>query len=219
MSESFLLKYFLSETKKCKSLSPIHTLLLGNNSGNEMMETDTALFLDFCPKLGNEFYGIKLFKGVTAVDISRYERLHNIKIPRFYREILLVVSGAHIYELSLYGISPSMLQNPPLLDRSTSQPFDLGTAVNNWSNEFEGHSNSFHFGGAPFSDDENVGYFYSKESGFYSARNNGQIVNTWKRFDMFLRDEIARTKEMYPAFIEFMAELLIKPKKSKKKAK
>src|SRR5215831_16621430 len=81
-----------------------------------------AIFLAHQPQLGAEVYACVLFLGMAPEVITVYERMQRFRlgdafqIPRAYREILTKLNGAHLYHLSLYGIPPSMVRSPPLLD-------------------------------------------------------------------------------------------------------
>lgn len=159
------------------------------------------------PKVGTEAYAVTLYEPLPDTAIARYEELHEMSIPGLYRDLLENMNGASIFNLSLYGLPPSMAQDPPLLDRSGAQPLDLATANRYWRHEFSSAEGSFHFGGSFLSLEENVGYFLETDGEIASYRKGGERVSHWSSLQEFLGAEILRSKELFPAFEAMMADL------------
>ncbi len=63
-----------------------------------------AMSISKRPKIGPEAYALNLFEGISHDDISKYERIHGLEVNPFYRNILLSLSGAFLFEISLFGI-------------------------------------------------------------------------------------------------------------------
>ena len=159
--------------------------------------------------IGPEAFAIRLFQPLAPNVLSRYEEIHSIHIPMQYRRVLEKINGASIFEFELFGIPPSMAQDPPLLDRSQPQPLDLATANQYWKFEFSAPQSGFHFGGAPRSLEENIGYFLGSNS-IDAYRKSGELVGSWSNMKAFLSDEIARCERHYEEFEEFMCQELKK---------
>jgi hypothetical protein len=87
------------------------------------------------------------------------------------------------------------------------QPYDLATANERWKREFQAADGLFHFGGGPFSDDENVGYFLASTGTVHSLLKSGEEVGTWPSVSEFLPVELARAEAEYPHFEAFMSSL------------
>ena len=179
-----------------------------------------VLLLSHRPKIGELAYAIEIFPGVSNDSIAAYEKIHKFTVTDFYRDLLMKINGANLFDLSLYGIPPSMAKDPPLLDRSGRSPLDLATAQEFWISGFKVAPGAFCFGGAPYSYTENVGYFLLPQTFIQSVRKNGAVVGEWRAFKDFLRDELSRAEAAFPAHEEAMAainEEIRKKKTSRKK--
>ncbi len=165
------------------------------------------------PKIGTEAYALNLFEGVSHDDISKYERIHGLEINPCYRKILLSLSGAFLFQISLFGIPPSMNQFPPRLDRSSPQPHDLATANRIWNFEFKDVDHLFHFGGGPWSHHENVGYFLDAEGKISAVLKDGTVIKSWDKFGEFLTSELERAEKNYPEYENLIFKLKNEPQK------
>jgi len=82
-----------------------------------------ALRVSHRPEIGTEAYACVLFPGVGLDVIDRYEGVHRARlssylgIPPIYKNLLTRLNGAYLFNIALFGVPPSMVQNPPLLDR------------------------------------------------------------------------------------------------------
>jgi hypothetical protein len=121
--------------------------------------------------------------------------LHGLKIPTGYKAILSQVNGLYAFGLALYGIPPSMVKNPPLLDRSRLQCLDLGEANRSWKRAYRGQER-FCFGSRHYSYTENSSYFWDRRGEIIAALKTGEIVGHWSDFKSFLTDEL-RAAETY----------------------
>jgi hypothetical protein len=132
-------------------------------------------------------WGLMIYKGADKQLLCEFQYDNEINIPAFYREFLENINGCFLYDISLYGIIPS-------LTRSFLQCHSLQTANTYWKNEFKVDNSYFHFGGSIYNYEENVGYFYAKNK-IISIRKNGKIVGEWNLFSSFLNDEIIRSEK------------------------
>jgi hypothetical protein len=168
------------------------TSVLDDATGNALISRRT--------KIAPEAFAFVLFRGISSENIGVYTSLNKriSIIPHKYREILAVLNGASLFQIHLYGIPLSMCSDPPLLNRSTRQPLDLGSANANWSREFCPSLEQFHFGGGPYSESENLGYFLNADNSVEALRRGGAGFGTWPDFASFLKDELERAEALFP---------------------
>src|SRR5205807_1908966 len=95
---------------------------------------------------GPESYLIRLFRGARPTWFAKYGRLHGFNVPPALKPLLIVTNGCFMFGMSLFGMTPSMLRNPPLLDRSRVQCHDLSLANRSWKIEYRAPADHFHFG-------------------------------------------------------------------------
>ena len=138
-------------------------------------------------------FGLLIFPPVNKSWLDEFHTQTNIKIPLFYRDILLQVNGCFVYDFSLYGL-PKSIYTTGILDRSYLQQYDLGTANMYWKHEYKVDNSLFYIGGRHYSFDENLGYFLNGNQ-ILSVRKNGEILNTWATFKDFLFEEINVAEE------------------------
>jgi hypothetical protein len=185
------------------NLEPLRLLAL-RLGAMDAHATDDGVAISRRP-FGVSAYALRLYVPLSESTISRYEQLHRFSIPPYYRQILRQLNGAHVFQMGLFGIPPSMANDPPLLNRSGSAPYDLATANRYWKNEYQVPLDWFHFGGGPFSHEERVGYFFDSEGSIVSSRKSGEPAGQWATFHTFLADELSRSEADYPRFEAFMA--------------
>lgn len=168
------------------------------------------------PRSDGELYAVRVFSPLPISSIEKYERIHGVQIVAGYSNVLSQINGAWIYRLALYGVPPSMTEEPPLLDRSIPQPLDIATANLNWRNAFSPSRDEFHFGSSSWTLEKNVGYFLGP-SGRVRGLVDGQgCVGEWMDIDAFLREEIVRNREAYPEYLSFFDEMISRRKKRRK---
>ena len=124
-----------------------------------------------------------------------YEPLMPAQIPSgcplVYRTVLTQMNGCFAFDLSLYGVpSPN-----GLLNRSTLRPLSLVSANQHWRRGFVGGENLFHFGSGPFSESENVGYFFDGEE-IVALRKHRVETGRWSSFENFLTAELSRAEQV-----------------------
>lgn len=149
---------------------------------------------------------VTLFPGLQEKVISRYEELHDIHIPEPIRAFLGHFNGAILCEMSIYGIPPSMIDDPALLSRSVRNPLDIGTAAKIWRVGFpSAKETEFHFGSRNIGWSSQIGYFFRYDGSVaaYSRYKKADgAVNTWPTFEDWLRDEIDAMVQHRPLFLE-----------------
>lgn len=148
-------------------------------------------------------YMLMMYPGINIDALNRYCRLFGIQVPEVYTEFLRVVNGGFFFGMSLCGVPLSMLDNPPLLNRSILQCHDLATAVTLWIGEYDVPKEFFHFGGRHFSSSENVGYFFDGENRIVCVWGKKKVIAEWTSFTDFLKDELTVSEkleeELHPA--------------------
>ena len=196
----------LSSALKDSQLSPI--LDVANrlwSDDSTYVRATGGLHISHRPKVAPQAFAVVLYLPLEAESISRYEQTHSISIPATFRDILRLLNGAFLFELSLFGVPPSMVDGG--LDRSVLQPHDLSTANCYWRASYHAPADSFYIGGGPFSSEEHVAYFLLEDGSIESYRKGGEIVRGWPDYRVFLSEEIARSEAMYPEYEAFMERL------------
>ena len=141
-------------------------------------------------------YAFHLYPPAKEAWFSKFEKIHQVAVPAPLRPVLRTFSGCFAFGISLFGISPSMLQSPPLISRRELQCHNLATANTHWKFEYKVDENAFHFGGRAYSSDENSGYFLYGKSTVLSILKDGSIVGQWDNFTSFLMDELAASEDL-----------------------
>ncbi len=190
-------------------LEPLREIAARLSSGVNEINGD-MIALSHRPHVAPQSYALRLNLPLPQANVIQYQLIHKITLSPHYLPILQKLNGADVFELSLFGIPPSMANDPPRLDRTAAMPLDIATANANWKFEYVVPNDWFHFGGGPLSFDENIGYFFDSVGKIHSIRKNGEIFNSWVTFSQFLNDEIFRCEALYPAYEEFMAEAIRK---------
>jgi len=116
-------------------------------STGDSVDDDGAVRVGHRPWVAPKNFALLVCPPAPSSWYEIYEQLHAVVIPPSVRHILASANGIHALGLSLYGMPPSMVENPPRLDRSRLQCFDLATAIKDWSREFGAGSDLCHFGG------------------------------------------------------------------------
>jgi hypothetical protein len=159
------------------------------------IDIDDTIMIAHQPWDGPLGYTFRLFPGAKKSWFVKYGKLHDIRIPTMIRSLLASVNGCEAFGISIYGMPPSMLRNPPLLDRSTAQCLDLATANQDWKHEFQGVADeAFHFGARYYTDEENTGYFLLGKT-IVSMLNDGQVLGQWNDMKSFLADELRESEK------------------------
>jgi hypothetical protein len=183
------------------------------NQANKYLENNSSineLVLNILhrPWIARLNWGLMLYKGANVNWFIEFKERTGKEIPKFYIDFLKSINGGFIYDISLYGLTPS-LYNSGKLNRSILQCHDLTTANNNWIRGYEVDPNLFHFGGRSYKDDENVGYFFDKQK-ILCYRKNGELINEWDTFSKMLSDEIKIAEQKMLDEVPKEIELTIK---------
>jgi hypothetical protein len=190
-------------------LAPIRELalrLIGPDSTTDA--TSGAICISRRLKIAPEAYALRIYPGIPETLVTAYEEIHHCRIAEFYRDLLEHMNGAHLFEVTLFGVPPSMAKRPPQIDRSTAWPLDIGTAQENWRLDYQSTGADFFIGYGPYSDDEHLGYFLWPNGGIEALRRNGDRHGQWGDFRSFLVDELARAAAVYPKHEETMQAML-----------
>lgn len=159
---------------------------------------DETLQIAHQPWVAPEAYAIRLFAPAKKAWLSRFSERIGQPIPKPYQEFLLSVNGCSIHDIDLFGLPPSMQGRTPVLDRSRAQPLDLGSANLQWKGGYAVDPGEFHFGGRAWTEDENIGYFWS--AGHLRAlRQTGEVVGAWPDLAALLTDELPVAEAMAAA--------------------
>lgn len=160
---------------------------------NSKIGSRDELFIFHRPWIAPMNWGLMLFPKTENDWIEQFETKSKKYIPKFYRNFLNQINGCFIYDISLYGLTPSIFSSNQL-NRSNVQCHDLLSANNSWIREYNVEKSFFHFGSSHFSETENLGYFVDGNQEIFSMLKDGKVISTWKHFDEFLFDEIGRAE-------------------------
>ncbi|GDY26277.1 hypothetical protein AHAT_21670 [Agarivorans sp. Toyoura001] len=137
------------------------------------------------------FYKAIIWPPTSRHSIARYEQIHEIEIPIAIKELLAIANGIEVLSLRICGLSKSMLNDPPTLDRSV-RPMCLDLHIQNKTNRKNGY---FCFASSHWSSKENVNYFVTPEGDFVALLKNGKEVGRWDAPEPFLSDAISQAIE------------------------
>lgn len=56
---------------------------------------------------------VRIHPGASEALVSSYEEIHQCHIADLYRLLLQQMNGAHLFEISLFGVPPTMGRRPP----------------------------------------------------------------------------------------------------------
>jgi len=169
---------------ECLAIKKQAKKYIQNDSGIDNNERINILHRPWVARLN---WGFMLFKGADIEKVNQAENLIKKPIPEFYKNFLTKINGCFLYDISMFGLIPS-------LTRSFLQCRDLTTANIDWIKEFDVDQSFFHFGGGHYSYEERTGYFYGQNK-IISVRKNGKFVNEWINFSDFLNEELARAEQ------------------------
>jgi len=95
------------------------------------IDPDKNVLIGHAPHVGPEAYAFTLFAPAREQWLENFRR-EKREIPSPYRELLLVTNGYIGFDLSLFGLTPSMQESPFLLNRGKRQCHDLSLANLDW---------------------------------------------------------------------------------------
>ena len=174
-----------------KTLSALRDQALSYLPLASTIDSDNNVLIGHAPQVGSEAYFFTLFAPAQEEWFENFKQRERREIPSLYRALLSVTNGYFGFDLSLFGLAPSMQESPPLLDRKKRQCHDLSLANRDWIHEFDVEASWFYFGGRALSASENVGYFLNEDSLVLALRKSGQTVGEWSNFSLFLEQELA----------------------------
>jgi hypothetical protein len=177
-------------------LAPIAEAAVRYSAYPSKVGGDETLYIGQRPWIAPQSYTIIVYPGIDKDIVGTYQARFGINIPESYTKFLHSLGGAFLFGMSLYGIPPSMMGDPPVLDRSKLQCLDLATANKHWRNEFNTDPNFCHFGSRHFSRTEDVGYFINDSGIVLCVRCGGAIQGEWQDFSQFLKDELATSEDL-----------------------
>jgi len=177
------------------------------SEGAECVSSPGRIQIRRSATLGEEAFAVTLFEGIDYSTIHQYEKIHKVDIPATFARILNSLNGGNVFRLDLYGLPPSMTEDPPLLDRTEIQPLDLATANTLWCDDFAPRKGLFHIGSGPWSKNEDLGYFLLPDDSVVALKKGGEQISSWKSIKDLLSAEIARAEELYPEYEKSMARL------------
>jgi hypothetical protein len=160
-----------------------------------IIDIDNSIKIGHNPIVAPENYMIVLFEGITKNWTNKFKTNTKIELPEIYKNTLLKMNGCIIFDMNLYGLTPSIYNNK-LLDRTKLQCLSLDTANTNWIHEYNIDSKYFYFGSRSYSYDENIGYFIEDDK-IKTILSNGKIINEYKSIKEFLTEEIKIAEKMY----------------------
>src|SRR6476659_11011643 len=105
---------------------------------------DGNVFIAHQPWEGLLSYEIVLFAPAKKAWFAKYAKLNGVITPPLIQKLLLAANGFKIVGIDLFGMLPSMLQDPPLLSRTAIQCLDIGEAQT-WKYEYARGDLGFHF--------------------------------------------------------------------------
>jgi hypothetical protein len=160
-----------------------------------IIDIDNSIKIGHNPVIAPENYMIVLYEGIIKSWINKFQNNIKIKIPEMYQNTLLKMNGCFIFDMSLYGLTPSLYNNK-LLDRTKLQCLSLDIANTDWIKEYDVDTKYFYFGGRSYNENENIGYFIVDDK-IKTLLWSGRIINEYKNFKDFLIEEIRIAEEMY----------------------
>lgn len=215
-------------TRLDRELVPIRLVAERLAGADSVIDPATgAVLISHRPRIGTEAYACVIFPGVEPEVVTRYEEIQRsigsdgFEIPTAYRNVLSRLNGAWMFQLSVFGLPPSMCQYPPLLDRTAHQPLDLGTANSDWRRKYAADPEQFHFGSSQFSAEENIAYFLNANGSVTAMLRGGHKVWDWPSIEGFLNAELPRAESQFAEFETSMAAVraVVATEKPKRKNK
>jgi hypothetical protein len=156
---------------------------------------DKSIKIGHNPVIAPENYMIVLYEGINSNWIEKFKNNTKINIPSIYQNLLLKINGFFIFDITLYGLTPS-IYTEGLLDRKILQCLSLDSANTQWIKEYKLDKKYFYIGGRPYNYEENIGYFII-DNKIQTILNNGKIITEYKNIKDFLTEEIKIAEKMY----------------------
>lgn len=157
---------------------------------SSIIDIDGSLKIGHTPWVAPYSFAITLYMPAKKVWFDKYKDRMSKSIPTMYQKFLLISNGCYYYDFNLFGLPPSLQQDPPLIDRKNLQVLDLDAANKYWINNFKLDNEKFYFGGRAYNSEENIGYFINDNKIIQVIRENGEIIKQWTNFSEFLSEEL-----------------------------
>lgn len=179
------------------SLRPIKDAVLALAGSGVWVEGGTGgpLLAGPRPDIASQAYDVVLFDPLPVETLEIYQELHDFRFSESLLELLRHVNGCVLFELKVYGVTPTMAVHPPLLDRSRRVPLDIASG-RYWRAGY-GRSDlaDILIASRNVGDSGQVGYFMNPRGGI-SGRGNGSpdapaVCGPWANLTEWLSAEIA----------------------------
>ncbi|UPW17327.1 hypothetical protein M0C34_13875 [Agarivorans sp. TSD2052] len=164
--------------------------LLGKYSSKE---EDGALLIGNDTSVAPLYYKAIIWLPISRHSIARYEQINEIEIPSSIKELLSIANGFEVLGLRVCGLSKSMLEAPPTIDRTPKNScLDL---CNHTKHASIGKNGYFCFGSAHWSQNENVNYFITPEGEYVAMLKKGKEVGRWHSLESFISGAVSQAIE------------------------
>ena len=160
-----------------------------------IIDTDNSIKIGHNPIIAPHNYMIVLYEGIVKNWIGKFKSNTKVNVPEMYQSVLLKINGFFMFDMVIYGLTPSIYNNK-LLDRTMQQCMSLDHANTQWIKEYNVDKKLFHFGSRAYNDEENIGYFLNEKK-IQTILTNGEIKNEYKSIKEFLEEEIKISEKMY----------------------
>lgn len=154
-------------------LEPLRDALVRCSSSGGLRELEgDAVLIGPRPDIGALAYDVVLYPPISFESLDAYAHLTGFSIPPTLASMLAALNGCHFFGLNVYGVPLSMTRDPPLLDRSSRAPLELG-AGRWWRVNYSGYpEDATLFASLNVSDEGGqVGFFLTPFGGVVGAGN------------------------------------------------
>jgi hypothetical protein len=174
MTAAEIAAWFTHTPEYLDHLSDAATALAPRGSVREV--NGGAILIGPRPDIGALAYDVVLHPPISPQELGAYEHLAGFVVPPLLSEMLLALNGCKFFELSVYGVPLSMTREPPLLDRSTRAPLDLGSGRWWRVNYLEAPESGVLFASRNVSDDGQVGFFLTPTGAVVGVANGKSLA-------------------------------------------
>lgn len=156
-------------------------------------EEEGALLIGNDVSVAPLFFKARIWAPIDRHSIARYEQIHEIEIPSAIKELLAIANGIEVLSLRICGLSKSMLNDPPTINRSV-RPMCLDLHNHNKTKSI-GKKGYFCFAFSHWNRQENVSYFATPEGDYVALLKNGKEVGRWGDLESFISAAISQAIE------------------------
>jgi hypothetical protein len=155
-------------------------------------EDDGTLLIGNDTSVAPLYYKAIIWPPISRHAIARYEQINEMIIPPPIKALLSIANGFEVLGLRVCGLSKSMLNDIPTIDRTAKHRcLDLS---NNKSNSIR-KKGYFFFACSHWSKSENVKYFVTPENEYIALLDNGKQVGHWHTLELFISSAISQAIE------------------------